>query len=65
MISKANLKLTVQRLRLQKKKRGNLADNEKRVVADFLAKGADDEGRFSLLFGCQLRWIHHTMFMIL
>lgn len=42
---KANLKLTVQRLKLQKQKRGNLADNEKRVIADFLAKGKDDEAR--------------------
>jgi hypothetical protein len=45
MQRKANLKLTIQRLKLQKQKRGNLADNEKRVIADFLAKGKDDEAR--------------------
>jgi vacuolar protein sorting-associated protein IST1 len=43
--SKANLKLSVERLKLQKKKRSNLADNEKRNVADLLAKGQDDEAR--------------------
>jgi vacuolar protein sorting-associated protein IST1 len=42
---KANLKLTVERLKLQKKKRANLADNEKRSVADMLAKGQEDEAR--------------------
>jgi vacuolar protein sorting-associated protein IST1 len=39
------LKLSVERLKLQKKKRSNLAENEKRNVADLLAKGQDDEAR--------------------
>jgi hypothetical protein len=43
--SKSNLKLTVERLKLQKKKRSNLADTEKRSVAELLAKGKDDEAR--------------------
>ena len=45
MRSKSNLKLTVQRLKLQKKKRGNLCDNEKRTIADMLAKGNEAEAR--------------------
>ena len=42
---KANLKLTVQRLRLQKKKRANLAEQAKRRVADELARGSEAEAR--------------------
>lgn len=42
---KANLKLTIERLRIQKKKRSNLADNEKRAVADLLAKDRIDDAR--------------------
>ena len=32
-------------MKLQKKKRSNLADTEKRSVAELLAKGKDDEAR--------------------
>ena len=42
---KANLKLTVQRLKLQKKKRANLADQTRRTIADELAKGAEADAR--------------------